>query len=78
MATMQELEAKLALLDQQMDQLIKDHPDDGDFWCAFAGIADDIGDAADAEQYDVVQAQIDAILKKHGMAVPGDLPPSDC
>jgi len=78
MATTQELESKLALLDQQMDQLIKDHPDDGDFWCAFAGLADEIGDEANPDQYDWAQERIDAILRKHGKAVPGDLPPSDC
>jgi hypothetical protein len=78
MATKQELEARLAALDHQMDSLIAEHPDDGDFWCAFAGIADDIGDAATADQYDWAQEKIDAILMKHGKAVPRDLPPSDC
>ena len=78
MATTEELEAKLASLDLQMDQLIVDHPDDGDFICAFAGLADGIADAATSDQYDWVHRQLDAILEKHGKAVPKDLPPSEC
>jgi hypothetical protein len=78
MPTQAELQAKLAALDKQMDQLMAEHPDDGDFWCAFTAAAEDIADAATAAQDDWVHKQIDAILTKHGKAVPGDLPPSDC
>jgi hypothetical protein len=77
MVTRTDLQKQLTELDQSIDGMIADNPGPGEFWAAFAGVADMIGNEADSEQYDGVQSQLDAILLKHGKAAPEDLGPTD-
>ena len=62
MATRSELEQALDALEARVPQLQAEFPDDGDFWCAFAGEADHIEDSANAEDCDYVSQRIDAML----------------
>lgn len=72
-----QLEDLLAKLDAELPSMIRDHPDDADFWPAFAGEADVIEDAADAADYDWAMNAIDALLVKHGRPPIRDIPPTD-
>jgi len=72
-----QLASMLAKLDQAIPGLLRDYPDDADFWPAFAGEADVIEDAAGAEDFAWVSDQIDELLAKHGLSPRGDAPPTD-
>lgn len=72
--TRDELQTLLDELDKSMPALKKDNPDEADFWPAFAGMADLILDGASAQDYDWVNQQTDAILAKHHMGIPPELP----
>jgi hypothetical protein len=71
-----ELQILLNELAEQTRALVRDHPDDGDFWSAFAGASDFIVDDAGPNDYDWVSRQIDRILQVNGRT-PTDLAPSD-
>jgi hypothetical protein len=51
--------------------MIADNHGDGDFWCAFAGEAEVIEDAASAADCDHVHGRIDAMLAAQGL-IPGE------
>lgn len=65
MATLQALTARLDELEASLPQLIADHPDGGDFWMAFAGVADVIEDQA-GEHCQAVGKRLAAMLAQHG------------
>lgn len=61
-----ELERRLASLESQLPALVRQHPNADDFYAAFAGLADEIADAAGPSDFDWVEAQIDELLSTHG------------
>lgn len=74
--TEDELQARCDALEAQLPALIAEYPEEGDFWSAFAGIADEIvEDAArmdNAGDYNAVywlpvNARLVAMLDKHGI-----------
>ena len=65
MATLEALTAQLDELEASLPQLIADYPDDGEFWMAFAGVADVIEDQA-GEHGQAVGKRLAAILAQHG------------
>lgn len=71
------LEKMLARLDERLPAMNRDHPEEAEFWPAFAGEADVIQDAAGAADFDWVSQQIDALLMKHGRPPAGDSPPKE-
>lgn len=75
-STRAELQTHLDELARQAPELVRENPEDGNFWAAFAGASDPIVDAAGADDYDWVLREIDEILKSNGR-MPGELPPSD-
>lgn len=77
-----ELQTQLDELAKQAPEIVRENPDDGDFWSAFAGASDFIVDDAGADDYDWVLRKIDDILKANGrmpveLAPSDDLPPED-
>lgn len=72
--TRDDLQRQLDELDKSIPDLKRDNPDEADFWPEFAGMADLILDGASAEDYDWVNQQTDAILAKHHMGIPPELP----
>lgn len=66
MTTLSELHAQLDHLETALPQLLADHPEEGDFWSAFAGLADVTEDAA-GEHCHAVHTRIDEMLAKHGL-----------
>lgn len=63
--TRDQLQERLAALDARLPALLAEYPDRADFWNAFAGEAEfAIEDAGEAD-YDWVNGEVDAILKKH-------------
>jgi hypothetical protein len=76
-----DLEKQLALLAAQTPELVRDNPDDADFFPAFAGESDDILDGAGPDDVDWALYEIDKILAANGklrtdVAPSDDLPPS--
>lgn len=72
-AKLNTLEAQLNALETDLHLLIQTHSSSGDFWAAFAGLADVIEDNAGAHQ-ELVAQRISAMLTRHGIAcedVPG-------
>ena len=57
-----QLIAQLDALEAALPQLMDDHPDEGDFWMAFAGNADVIEDAA-GEHAALVSERIERMLE---------------
>jgi len=53
----------------QLPRLQREFPDPADFWPAFAGLADQIVDAAGPDDYDWVACQINAMLEARGLLV---------
>jgi FAD/FMN-containing dehydrogenase len=51
-------------LEALLPQLIADHPDEADFWPAFAGFADLIEDSASAQDFYAVHDRIDRMLRQ--------------
>ncbi len=76
MTTRAALQAQLDELARQTPTIVQEHPEEGDFWAAFAGASDVITDAAGPEDYDWVLRQIDGILEANGR-MPQELAPSD-
>lgn len=74
--TRTELQTQLDELAEQTPAMVREHPDDGDFWSNFAGASDFIVDDASAEDYEWVLAQIDGILRANGR-MPDEMAPSD-
>ncbi|OJW42485.1 MAG: hypothetical protein BGO50_01760 [Rhodanobacter sp. 67-28] len=74
--TRDELQALLKTLGDQMPVLVREHPDDGDFWANFAGASDFILDAAGPDDFDWVLEQINALLIANGKPTE-DLAPTD-
>jgi hypothetical protein len=62
------LQRRLAELEAQMPQLMRDHPDRGELMSAFAGIADDILDAAGIDDDEWAFGEIERILDAFGLA----------
>lgn len=62
MATRRELEQALDALEARIPRLQAEHPDDGDFWSAFAGESDLIEDGATGDDCLYVSQRIDAML----------------
>lgn len=62
-----ELDAMLDRLTQAVPGMRGEHPDDADFWPAFSGEADEIVDNAGRDDYEHVQARVDAILASAGL-----------
>jgi len=67
MKTRAELDAALDALERRLPNIIAECPDDGDFWCEFACVADDIWDCAGAADYEHVRGRIDAMLASNGL-----------
>lgn len=74
--TRADLQTQLQELARQVPLMVREHPEDGDFWAVFAGASDSIVDDAGAEDYDWVLRQIDDILTTNGR-MPVELGPSD-
>jgi hypothetical protein len=68
--TLTELDAMLDTLEQHLPTIIKEHPDDADFWPAFAGEADVIEDSAGAHAAHV-RSRISCMLGSAGL-IPSD------
>jgi hypothetical protein len=66
-----ELTLKLKALEDAMPALLAAHPEDADFWPAFAGEAEAIEEAAAPEDFEFVRTQIDCVLGSHGL-IPSD------
>jgi hypothetical protein len=75
--THDELQQLLNVLSRSMPTMIKSHPEDEEFWPAFAREADAIQDSATARDFEWVSREIDNILREHGKAMSTDLGPSD-
>lgn len=65
--TRAELDAVLDGLDSAIPRLKAECPDEGEFWSAFAGMADDAFEHASARDFAYVSERVDAILAKHGL-----------
>ncbi|WP_313159620.1 hypothetical protein [Stenotrophomonas sp.] len=61
------MEGHLNALETELPILIQAHGGSGDFWAAFAGLADVIEDNAGAHQ-ELVAQRISAMLTRHGIA----------
>jgi hypothetical protein len=66
-ANLNTLEAQFNALETDLHMLIQAHSSSGDFWAAFAGMADVIEDNAGAHQQ-LVAPRISAMLTRHGIA----------
>ena len=71
------LMARLDELDKKLPSLKTQYPDMDDFWNAFAGESDFATECAGSDDYDWVNERVDELLRKHGIAVPGDSSPVD-
>lgn len=76
-----DLEMQLAALSAQMPALVREHPDDADFYPAFAGEADAILDGAGPADYEWGLGEVDKMLAANGKlrsdeSPSDDLPPS--
>ena len=60
------LQQHLNELEARLPALMRDYPDQADFWPAFAGQADAIADAAGPGDVDWVQERLDDMLRHHG------------
>lgn len=65
------VDAQLDALESKLDRLLKEYPNDADFWNAFAGETEAILKAATAQYADYAQGRIDCMLKNTGM-IPGE------
>jgi hypothetical protein len=70
-ATRADLDKLLDVLEAMLPDLMKDNPDDGDFWAAFAGQADVIEDSASADDAAHVRGRINCMLGSKGL-IPSD------
>lgn len=68
-ATRDDLQVLLNRITVQMPRLLREHPDQGDFLIAFAGLADEVTDRAGAEDCEWASDQLSAILRRHGITV---------
>lgn len=66
MITLTELVSRLDALEEALPDLRSEHPDEGEFWSAFAGQADEIEDAAGPHSA-MVGARIDTMLARVGI-----------
>ncbi|HEY2396804.1 MAG TPA: hypothetical protein VGH81_12640 [Rudaea sp.] len=64
--TLTELDAMLDTLEKELPEMIKEHPDDADFWPAFAGAADVIEDNA-GDHAAHVRGRINCMLGSAGL-----------
>jgi hypothetical protein len=71
MADLEDLNRRLDRLAAQLPQLIADYPDEGDFWMAFAGLAEAIEYKADEHTYPHVMQRINRMLAENGRYVDG-------
>lgn len=69
--TRNELSQALDKLGESIARLRDEYPDEGDFWCAFAGMAEPIEDSASAADCEYVSRRIDTILAAAGLAEGG-------
>lgn len=69
MKTRTELQAMLSALDQGIpDMLLEAGGDEGEFWCIFAGEADELVEQAGEADCDWVHEQMRTLLGAHGIA----------
>lgn len=66
MKTHAELAGMLGALARAFPGMIAEHPDDEEFWPAFAGVADEIVDSAGAADCEYVHDRVDEMLVEHG------------
>lgn len=64
--TRPELQTRLNALEAQLPALVREHPDPADFWPAYAGVADEIVDAAGADDCEWVDDRLEEMLRHHG------------
>jgi len=62
MKTRAELDTMLDRLAQALPGMLAEHPDDADFWPAFAGEADEITENTTAADCEHVRGRLDRIL----------------
>lgn len=65
MTTQDQLTEMLDALEAALPAMIEDNPEPGDFWMAFAGLADVIEDQA-GEHTELVARRIQKMLAEHG------------
>ena len=69
--TWPDLDQRVAALRAAIPRLRAEYPDEGDFWDAFAGLADEIKDAGlDEDQYHYWDAQLSDMLIVAGLQDP--------
>ncbi|PMQ04231.1 hypothetical protein DyAD56_16205 [Dyella sp. AD56] len=61
------LHQKLNAIEAELPALIREHTDPAELWPAFAGIADEVLDAAGPDLYEWVADKIDGMLSFHGL-----------
>lgn len=66
-----DLVTQLEALELALPDILARCTDEADFWPEFAGIADEIVEAALPEDHDYVAGRIDSMLKNAGM-IPGE------
>lgn len=64
--TRPELQIRLNALEARLPALVREYPEHADFWPAFAGMADDIVEAAGADDCDWVDDRLEEMLRRHG------------
>lgn len=62
-----DLDGMLDRLAQALPGMLAAHPDEAEFWPAFAGEADAIVDNAGRDDYERVQGRLDALLAGAGL-----------
>lgn len=74
--TLEEATERLRKLEDELPKMIEEHPEDGDFWSAFAGEADCIVDGA-PDHAEFIQGRRNCMLGAAGL-VPSDNEGEDC
>ena len=63
--------AQLDVLEGKLPALVEQHPDEGDFWNAFAAESELIIQSVAPVEHDYARGRIDCMLKNAGM-IPGE------
>lgn len=74
--TLEEATERLRKLEDELPKMIEEHPEDGDFWSAFAGAADCIVDGA-PDHAEFIRGRLNCMLGGAGL-VPSDNEGEDC
>jgi hypothetical protein len=75
--TRDRLQAELTRIDGLIPKWLHEHGPGPEFWNVIAGETDAITEQATAEETEWANRELDAVLRKHGVAVPTDEPPVD-